>query len=95
MLKDLELLGKKVRDRVTGMTGIVETVSYDLYGCIQAVVRAPVDEKGVIPDGRWLDTNRLEVVEATRVMAIPGDRFSVERLAPVPGASEKPAKAHG
>lgn len=97
-MKDLQLLGLKVRDKVTGLVGICECVSYDLYGCIQAVVRPPVDEKGALSDGKWFDVSRIEVLDATPVMEIPGGRFDVERSAtPEPtrtahGAAEKPAR---
>jgi hypothetical protein len=93
-MKDLELLGCKTRDRVTGMVGIVESISYDLYGCVQAVVRPPVDEKGALPDGKWFDVSRLEVLDANPVMEIPGGRFTVERAVAgnYPGPAEKPAR---
>jgi hypothetical protein len=97
-MTDLQLLGLKVKDKVTGCVGIVESISYDLYGCVQAVVKPPVDEKGAIVDGRWFDVSRLEVLDLTPVMAIPGNRFSVERRAdPTPsrsfsGPCEKPAR---
>ena len=34
----LSILGKPVKDKVTGMKGIVSSVSFDLYGCIQVIV---------------------------------------------------------
>lgn len=79
-LNDMKLLGLKVRDKVTGLTGVCECISYDLYGCIQAVVRPVViDDKGNLPDTRWFDVSRLEVLDETPVMEIPGGRFSVRR----------------
>ena len=97
-MNGMELLGLKVRDKVSGMTGICETVSYDLYGCIQAVVRPPVDEKGALPDGRWFDISRLEVLNTRPVMEVPGGRFVVSRAldAPAarpPGPAEKPRQS--
>lgn len=95
-MNDLKLLGLKVRDRVTGFCGVVMSVSYDLPGCIQAVVTPLVDEKGEAKDGKWFDVTRLEVLDETPVMEVPGDRFTVERT-PEPvqptqtsGAAEKP-----
>ena len=92
----LELLGFKVRDRVTGFTGIVESISWDLYGCIQAVVRPPVDDKGAMPDGKWCDVLRLEVLDAKRVMEIPGG-YQTYGAGPSTtvepnGAADKPAR---
>jgi len=89
-MTDLELLGFRVRDKVTGLTGICESVSYDLYGCIQAVVRPPLNEKGEVVDGRWFDVSRLEVLEEKPVMEIPGKRFSVSRA-----SKPQPSDTHG
>lgn len=101
-MDDLKLLGLKVRDRVTGLTGICECVTYDLYGCIQAVVRPPVlPDKAEVPEGRYFDVSRLDVVDSKPVMEIPGGRFSVMRTPNAPplevgrerhGAAEKPAR---
>lgn len=93
----LELLGLTVRDRVTGFRGVVESISWDLYGCIQAVVRPPVDDKGAMPDGKWCDVLRLEVLrDHARVMEIPGG-FQTYGAGPSTttepnGAADKPAR---
>jgi hypothetical protein len=59
----VELLGAKVRDKVTGVVGIVTTVSEHLTGCARAWVERPMNEKGETPEGLWLDVTRVEVVE--------------------------------
>ena len=95
-MKELELLGMTVRDKVTGLTGVVESVSYDLYGCIQAVVRPPANtEKGEIAEGRWFDVSRLAVTSRLPVMEIPGGRFEArpKETSHAPGPAEKPAAA--
>ena len=61
----LELLGLKVKDKVTGQKGVVTSISYDLYGCIQAVV---TDTKG---EGKWFDVTRLVFKNLTPVMDVP------------------------
>jgi len=86
MDEHLKLLGFKVRDVVTGVEGVVESVGFDLYGCVQAVVRVAVNEKGELPDGRWFDVKRLTVISDAPVMPVP--TFDV-----VPGGSEKPASS--
>ncbi len=85
----LDLLGKPGKDRITGLTGVISSISFDLYGCIQAALTPPVDKDGKLPDGRWLDVNRIEVTSNTRVMPVP-------QWAPTPqkhehGPAEKPA----
>lgn len=97
-MNDLQLLGLRVRDKVTGLTGICESVCYDLYGCIQAVVRPVVSDKGEMQEGRWFDVSRLEVLDSTRVMDVPGGRFKVSPPSTLPepsraaGPTEKPAR---
>lgn len=91
-MNDLKLLGLRVRDRVTGFTGVCESISYDLYGCIQAVVRPAANpEKAEVPDGRWFDVARLEVLDATPIMEVPGGRFEVRRTKGKPS----PSQTHG
>jgi hypothetical protein len=81
----LELLGFKVRDRVTGFAGVVTSVSFDLYGCVQCVVTPPIDAKGETTDPLWFDEKRLEVVDPTPVLAAPLFDYVI------PGPAEKPA----
>lgn len=58
----LKLLGCVVKDKITGFEGVVATVSFDLYGCIQAVVNPGVDKEGKLRDQVWFDVNRLKVL---------------------------------
>lgn len=78
------LLGFKVRDVVTGLEGVCESISFDLYGCVQAIVRPGLNEKGEPGTGHWFDLKRLVAISDTRVMAVPS--FDV-----VPGGTDKPA----
>ena len=71
MEKHIELLGKKAKDLVTGYSGIITTVSFDLYGCVQAVVTPHVDEKGAIKDGNWFDVTRLKIIDEKSVLPLP------------------------
>lgn len=75
MQEHLRFLGVKVRDRVTGFTGVATSTCFDLYGCVQTIVQPEVDEKSVVPDSRWFDNNRLEIV-GDRVMDLPN--FALE-----------------
>ena len=62
-MKHLQLLGNKVTDTITGYTGVVVSVSYDITGCVQALVRPQVVDTGEMkyPESAWLDVQRLEV----------------------------------
>ena len=59
------LLGRKVRDKVTGLEGVVTSLSFDLYGCIQAVVTENIEKC------YWADITRLEVLDPRPVMELP------------------------
>lgn len=84
MNEHLKLLGFRVLDVVTGAEGVVESICFDLYGCVQAIVRPKVDEKGILQEGRWFDMKRLKAVSDAPVMPVP-------TFESVPGGCEKPA----
>lgn len=91
MEKHLQWLGWKVKDKVSGFTGIVSTIGVDLYGCVQAAVDPQVvtDKDGVQKkeQGHWFDVTRLDKVGSKPVM---------QRVLPrednPPGGCEKPAR---
>jgi hypothetical protein len=66
MKKALTILGWKVKDKLTGFTGVVSHVGIDVSGCVQAIVKPPVtlDDKGSqkMGDGDWFDVARLEKI---------------------------------
>lgn len=79
MSKHFETFGRVVRDRVTGFDGVVESISFDLYGCVQAIVRpSGVDKDGQTRKGEWFDVKRLEIIDDEPVMPLPdfGIRFA-------------------
>jgi hypothetical protein len=88
--KHIKLLGFKVQDRVTGFKGVVTSVSFDLFGCIQAVVNPGLGKDGKTQDSVWFDVNRLEVKSKEPVMSVPDFDFGpiAEGLK---GPAEKPA----
>ena len=69
--RHLDLLGLRVRCRVTGFCGVVTSIGFDLYGCIQAIVHPGIDKEGKQGESQWFDVNRLEVTDPTPVMARP------------------------
>ena len=69
------LLGFKVKDRVTGFSGVVTSIGFDLYGCIQAIVHPGLDKDNKFLDSHWLDINRLEIISDKPVMPVPNFSF--------------------
>lgn len=84
----LDILGKTVRDRVTGFAGVVSSISFDLYGCVQAAVSPPL-LAGKLEDGRWFDIHRLLVTDEARVMPVP--EYGSTPAEHTHGPAEKPA----
>lgn len=66
----LKLLGTTMKDRVTGIKGMVESVCFDCYGCVQAALRPPANKDGTLTDSRWFDVKRLENA-GKRIMPLP------------------------
>lgn len=70
------LLGKKVRDRVSGMSGVLASISFELYDAqMKGVISPPVDKDGKPADGRWMSLSRVEIVSDEQVMPVPS--FSI------------------
>jgi len=70
--KHLNLLGHKVKDKVSDFEGVVISMSFDLYGCIQADVRPiNLDKEGKLIIGSWFDVSRLKVVSEEPLMEQP------------------------
>jgi len=89
--RHMKLLGKTATDKVTGFKGVIDSINFDLYGCIQVSI-CPKSEKGItIENSRWFDVTRLKKVSVNPVMTLPD--FSLGYVAEgKKGAAEKPAK---
>lgn len=86
-LDAIKMLGNSVRDKVTNFEGIVTSISFDLYGCIQALVNPGMDNDGKLQEQCWLDIGRLEVVLKEPVMNNP---FTEETISIDKGPENKP-----
>lgn len=56
-------LGSKVKDRVTGFTGIVAHRSEHLYGCRRYGVQPEKMKDGKPIDALWFDEDALEILK--------------------------------
>lgn len=61
-------LGQKVRDKITGFTGIATAHVKYLTGCDQIGVTPAVNSESKLPDGAYFDLSRLEVLEDKPVL---------------------------
>ncbi len=71
----MKLLGMKVTDKVTGFRGVVTSISFDLYGCIQAIVTPETGKDGKQEDSRWFDVQRLTITGKEPVMNLPNYEY--------------------
>jgi hypothetical protein len=86
-------LGFTARDRVTGRTGTITHVGFDLYGSVQVILTPPyVEAKPDTeqPGSGWFDMKRLEITSEAPVMETP-EWFKI-RTPDVIGGFEKPLK---
>jgi hypothetical protein len=86
--ESLALLGQSMRDRVTGFTGMVSSVCFDAYGCVQAILTPAIGKDGKIGEGHWFDVKRLEP-KGKRLLAAPHLDVVFGSEA---GAAEKPVR---
>lgn len=56
-------LGHRVRDKISGFTGVVTSFSKHLNGCDRVWISPPIDKDGKMIDGSWFDIVQLEVLE--------------------------------
>ena len=66
-----KFMGKRIKDIVTGQTGVVTSVTFDLYGCVQCLVTPNVSKENTQINSDWYDISRLEITSKKPVMRLP------------------------
>ena len=88
-MRTIDWLGYRVRDRVTNIEGVVTSVCFDLYGCVQACIHPGVKADGDLNSVHWYDISRLVMIgDGDRVMNLPDFPGHRSELA---GPSDKPS----
>ena len=88
--ESLGMLGRRATDKVTGFTGVITSMSFDLYGCVQAIIQPAVEkESAKIESSRYFDVARLEVSSDEPVMAVPAFAKADKGPAGKPPASSR------
>lgn len=64
-------LGDKVKDRVTGLTGIVIARTEWMYGCVRCVIQPQQMKDGKPIETTTVDEPQLEIVKAGAVKDVP------------------------
>ncbi len=62
-------LGDKVRDRVTGFTGIVTSRTVFLNGCVQYGIKSDKLVNGKPVDAEWVDEAQIQMIKKGAVLA--------------------------
>jgi len=86
----LDVLGYKVKDKITGFSGVATSVTFDLYGCIQVLINPGLDTDGKFKESNWFDENRIELKSTKRVMNPPFLQIK-PKLKKDKGPAEKPS----
>lgn len=76
-------LGDKVKDRISGLTGIVIARTEWMYGCVRLTVQPQEMKDGKPVDVQAIDEPQLELLEARAIKDIPNWRESVDEPEPV------------
>lgn len=74
-------IGIKVKDKITGFSGIVTGLVQYITGCNQALV-APTCEDNNFKQSQWIDEQRLEVVEGEPLILDNGVAPGFDKEAP-------------
>lgn len=56
------VLGSKVKDKVSGYSGIAIARHEFLNGCVRYSVQDKINKDGKLPEEKWFDEGQLEVV---------------------------------
>lgn len=62
------MLGKKVKDSVTGLTGIATARIEYMNGCVQYMIQPKVVKDGVPAKAEWYDAQQVKLVATKRVV---------------------------
>ena len=71
IIEAFDLLGKRGRDKVTGLEGVVESISFNLYGEVMVALRPVQQFDGNISNAFWLQEQRIVIEDGERVIDVP------------------------
>ena len=59
------MLGKKVKDTLTGVRGVaIARIEY-MNGCVQYQIQTDVVKDGIPAEAQWFDVQRVELIKAS------------------------------
>ncbi|MCP4101722.1 MAG: hypothetical protein GY750_09900 [Lentisphaerae bacterium] len=87
--RHIELLGYKAKDKITGFKGVIDSVCFDLYGCVQLSLKPGIDKDGKMRTSFWFDVTRLKINTDKRIVDLP-DFYEGYVAEGKKGAADKP-----
>ncbi len=87
--KHLDMLGRPMKDIVTGISGMVDSIAFDVYGCVQATMRGKAKKDGSLPECNWMDVQRLRP-DGNKKRVLPVPAHMTTPAIEVSGPAEKP-----
>ena len=90
--KSINLLGCRAKDLISGGNGIVTSICFDLYGCIQVIITpGKVGKDGKeVPSIGWIDINRARITNNKKIMKLPDFEIKYNSFESVHGPANKP-----
>ena len=64
------MMGFEVKDKITGLTGVVTGITTYISGCAQALVNPRIVESGKMAESVWIDVQRLEPLSDSPVVVL-------------------------
>lgn len=78
-----DIIGRTVRDQITGFQGVVTGRVEYLTGCNQLLVAPPTDKTGALRDSQWFDEQRCAVTNAKKIAIDNGTSPGADKTPPV------------
>lgn len=63
-----DMLGKQIKDTVTGMTGTAVSMIKYMNGCVQYSIQPRELKDGLPIEAKWFDIEQIEIVKDERVV---------------------------
>jgi len=87
MKEHFKMLGCEAEDKVTKAKGVITSICFDLYGCIQVLLTPEADSKTNV---KWYDITRIKSLSNNPVMNIPDFFDNSDISEGKKGPAEKP-----
>ncbi len=85
-------LGDRVRDKISGFTGIATSRHEYMNGCVRYTIDSEELKDGKPVDGQWFDEQQIEIVEAKEIEAAKDAVASIGGPQPAPPSLNRPQR---